>query len=90
MTSELKDKLTERLKNVPESAVEYIMCQTDTLVGVSELLWGLAESAEGSEITPNSLVILARLVEGVQGDLNALIDANRPRKATNRRKGESE
>lgn len=58
---------------------------TDTLGGVSELLWGLAESAEGSEITPHSLVILARLVEGVQGDLNALIDANRPQKATNRR-----
>lgn len=90
MTSELKEKLTERLKNVPEAAVEYIMCQTDTLIGVSELLWELAESAEGSEITPNSLVILARIVEGVQVDLNALIDANRSRKSTNRRKGESE
>lgn len=63
---------------------------TDTLGGVSELLWGLAENAEGSEITPNSLVILARIVEGVQVDLNALIDANRSRKSTNRRKGESE
>lgn len=63
---------------------------TDTLGGVSELLWSLAETAEGSEIKPNSLVILARIVEGVQVDLNALIDANRPRKSTNRRKGESE
>lgn len=63
---------------------------TDTLGGVFELLWGLAETAEGFEITPNSLVILAKVVAGVQGDLNALIDANRPQKATKRRKGESE
>lgn len=63
---------------------------TDTLGGVSELLWGLAESAEGSEINPQSLVVLAKVVLGVREDLNALIDANRPQKSANRRKGESE
>lgn len=62
----------------------------DTLGGISDLLWGLAESAEGSEITPNSLVILAKSVVGVQKEINALINENKPKQVIKCQKGESQ